>query len=77
MNQRDAEDRPVRDQLQGVEAVVERVAALDPDEGRVLARTARRSELFGGANVSDAWRIVEQRPQRAEVVFERPAPATG
>jgi hypothetical protein len=70
MKQGHSQDRSIGEQLQGVDALVERVSTLDADEGRVVAGGSRSAELRGGANVSDPGRLLKKASKGAEVLLE-------
>lgn len=70
MEERHPKHGLVGEHVERVEIMVERVATLNADEGRMLARGSRRAELRGVPNVPHPRRLIEQVPKGSEVLLE-------
>ena len=70
MEERHPKHGLVGEHVERVEIMVERVATLNADEGRMLARGSGRAELSGVPNVPHPRRLIEQFPKGSEVLLE-------
>lgn len=77
MKQGHAQHRSIGEQLERVDAVVERVSTLDADERRVVACSSSGTELRGSPNVPDSGRLSQEGSKHAEILLEGTSAAPG